>query len=458
MTHRLTSVCPNQLDEKLANRVFLAQRVCLALVALIALITLFARYVAPIGRLLPACFGEMQTSFALATFFCCAGLFLSDRNHSINSRTLGLSFTLFAGVGALALPFEPVRSASTTPGSVFFEPASYSASIVSCIALSFIFLVVFLTRSISYTASRVADIATVLLCLLVLILGSESFYALLRVPGSSADGLPSSLTLVSLLLLTAAIFFHRAQIGVFSIVLGSGIGGRLARILAPVLLLLPIVREACRARILKAHLVPGPYAIASLSSLATVIGFFVLIRLASRLNTMETEIHDLTLRDDLTDLYNIKGFHLLAEQSLRMAQRAQLPFSVLFIDVDGLKQINDRLGHQTGSALIAETGKLLQAGFREVDVIARIGGDEFVVAGQLSHEAAAEAAQRLQVAAEELSCDASRRFPLSLSIGHATSSVFRSESLKELVGHADQAMYETKRRKKIQISPMAAAG
>jgi len=81
-------------------------------------------------------------------------------------------------------------------------------------------------------------------------------------------------------------------------------------------------------------------------------------------------------------------------------------------------------------------------------VIARVGGDEFVVAGQFSHEAVVASAQRLQDLAATRFSDAYGRFPLSLSIGYATSADNRFDSLRELVARADQAMYDKKRRKK----------
>jgi diguanylate cyclase (GGDEF)-like protein len=134
---------------------------------------------------------------------------------------------------------------------------------------------------------------------------------------------------------------------------------------------------------------PAPYAAAMLS-------FVLLLFLAWRINNMEIKIHNFSLRDELTGLYNLRGFHLLAEQSLRLAYRNQLPFSVLFIDLDNLKQINDSLGHSTGSAFLAETGVILRGAFRETDVLGRIGGDEFAVAGQFGQMAISLAAQRLR--------------------------------------------------------------
>jgi diguanylate cyclase (GGDEF)-like protein len=282
-----------------------------------------------------------------------------------------------------------------------------------------------------------------------LILLSEFLFGAFHVPGSSPDELTSTATLACLALLTVVTVLRRAERGAFSIFLGSGIGGKIARSLTPVLLILPFLREAGRARLVSAQLLPSPYLTAILASVASAVSFVLLLYLVSRINKMETEIHDLTVRDELTGLYNMRGFNLLAGQSLRLAQRAEVPFSILFIDLDNLKRINDELGHTAGSASLSETARLLDSTFRDADVIARIGGDEFVVAGQFDQAAVAASAQRLQQSAAARYSDASGRFPLSLSIGYATSSDIRFDSLKELVAQADLAMYEKKRRKKV---------
>jgi diguanylate cyclase (GGDEF)-like protein len=262
--------------------------------------------------------------------------------------------------------------------------------------------------------------------------------------GLSDSILISPQTLLCFLLLTLAVLHHRAENGVFSIFLGRGIGSRIARILTPIFLLLPFLRETVRAHILSASRMPAPYAAAMLS-------FVLLLFLAWRINNMEIKIHNFSLRDELTGLYNLRGFHLLAEQSLRLAYRNQLPFSVLFIDLDNLKQINDSLGHSTGSAFLAETGVILRGAFRETDVLGRIGGDEFAVAGQFGQMAISLAAQRLRKTTVQRNAGSDREFPLSFSLGHVTSEDGQGEPLDELLAKADQAMYQEKRQKKATL-------
>jgi diguanylate cyclase (GGDEF)-like protein len=446
MHYSTKSVNPQQPDPNLLHRVFFIQQVCLALVIQIAAIALCAHPFVPLGRLLPASMTEMRASFALATLFSALSLFFSDLDRSARWQRLGRVFATLTAVTAIGSFFDPALLLSSPHPLAFHHD---NAHFVIGIALILLAITLLLIRAASPVAGRIADLAAASLFLLVQILVSELFLGFFHIPGSSHKGLVSTATLACLAMLTLVAVLRRAEFGAFSIFLGSGIGGRIARVLAPFLLLLPFLREAVRAHLVDARIIPSPYSTAMFASAATAISFTLLLLLVARINKMETEIHDLTLRDELTGLYNVRGFNLLAGQSLRLAQRAEVPFSVLFIDLDNLKRINDELGHTAGSASLAETARLLNSTFREADVIARIGGDEFIVAGQFDHAAVAASAQRLQESAAARFSDAQGHFPLSLSIGYATASDIRFDSLKDLVAQADQAMYEKKRRKKV---------
>ena len=94
---------------------------------------------------------------------------------------------------------------------------------------------------------------------------------------------------------------------------------------------------------------------------------------------MQQEIRNLTLRDELTGIYNRRGFFALVEYQFNMAKRSKTGLFMLYADLDNLKIINDTLGHQEGDRALIETADILRNNFRQSDIIARIGGDEFVV-------------------------------------------------------------------------------
>jgi diguanylate cyclase (GGDEF)-like protein len=156
----------------------------------------------------------------------------------------------------------------------------------------------------------------------------------------------------------------------------------------------------------------------------------------------------LATTDSLTQLRNRRGFLLVARQVLSFAKRMGQPACLLFIDLDGMKQINDELGHEAGDQVLVDTARLLRESFRESDVIARLGGDEFCVL--LSGSSALEARTaiaRLQTAVTEISeIDETVPRP-TLSAGVADWDPGSEESLDELMKRADSEMYAHKRSK-----------
>lgn len=285
-------------------------------------------------------------------------------------------------------------------------------------------------------------------CMVTLTLVSAHFLSEWKVFGSSENVSASGGTLLCLSMLVLCTCLRRTEGGVFSIFAGNGNAGKLARLLSPVLLVLPFLREAGRARIIGVGRIPSDFVTALLASLASIISLSLLLFLVWRINAMETEINSLALHDELTGLRNLRGFRLLAEQAMRMARRSKVPFSVMFVDLDGLKLINDSLGHDVGSEYISEAANLLKSTFRESDVLGRIGGDEFAVAGQFSRQGIWAIEQKLKERCALANSAAGRRYELSLSVGYATLDDTAHTTLNELMTGADEAMYKVKRSKK----------
>lgn len=169
---------------------------------------------------------------------------------------------------------------------------------------------------------------------------------------------------------------------------------------------------------------------------------------------VEAEIRQLSLTDELTGLYNRRGFFLLAEQQLKTAQRAHIPYCLLLADLDGLKQINDSLGHSVGDKLLADAARILTQTFRDTDIVARIGGDEFVVLIPACLDNSHEFWSRLQTNIEHFNqqCASHRSaenyaYQLSMSVGVQFWAATDEISLEDLLAQADKLMYEHKRIK-----------
>jgi diguanylate cyclase (GGDEF)-like protein/PAS domain S-box-containing protein len=165
---------------------------------------------------------------------------------------------------------------------------------------------------------------------------------------------------------------------------------------------------------------------------------------------MEDELRTVSLTDELTGLYNRRGFLVLAEQHLKMANRDKKGIYMLYADLDGLKIINDKFGHREGDVMLNETAKILRESYRESDIIARIGGDEFVVIpiGIVGNDTAI-IINRLQKKIDVYnSVNGHRGYKLEISAGLAYYDPQNPCSVDELLEKADSMMYEHKRRKK----------
>lgn len=154
------------------------------------------------------------------------------------------------------------------------------------------------------------------------------------------------------------------------------------------------------------------------------------------------------IRDELTGLHNRRGFLVLAEQKLLAAGRSGVTCVLLYMDMDGFKSINDDLGHPAGDAALIEVAQILRSTFRSSDVVARIGGDEFVVLARCDAESEEAMRERLGANVDEANARSTRSHALSLSIGAATWDPADAISLEALMAEADTAMLEAKRSRK----------
>jgi len=164
---------------------------------------------------------------------------------------------------------------------------------------------------------------------------------------------------------------------------------------------------------------------------------------------MEDQLRALSLTDELTGLYNRRGFFTLAEQEFKMAKRQKKGIFMLYVDLDGMKSINDSSGHQEGDRALKAIADILRETYRDSDIIARIGGDEFVVVpvGETGDNIAL-ITSRLQRSVDGYNAKASHAYKLSLSIGIAHYNPESPCSMDELLAQADKSMYEQKRNKR----------
>lgn len=174
----------------------------------------------------------------------------------------------------------------------------------------------------------------------------------------------------------------------------------------------------------------------------------------TQLKKGEETLRTLSLVDDLTGLYNRRGFLTLAEQELKVANRLKRGMFLLFADLDDLKGINDNFGHQEGDRALSAVANVIKETYRDPDIIARIGGDEFVVlAIEGTSESSAENLRlRLSHNLGLFNSRKGRSYPLSISMGVVRYDPDRPASVEGLIAEADKRMYEEKGWKRINNS------
>jgi diguanylate cyclase (GGDEF)-like protein len=186
------------------------------------------------------------------------------------------------------------------------------------------------------------------------------------------------------------------------------------------------------------------------ASLDELLGFRELLleaaRAVSQRSRFLAKLRSFALTDDLTGLYNRRGFFILGLQQLKLARRTGQPLLLFFADIDQFKLVNDSLGHIEGDAFLICCAEVLTHTFRDSDIVARLGGDEFAILAQGGTENGAGAIfSRFESALQAVNRDSLSRHKLSLSIGHARFDPQNPVSLGELLSIADNHMFELKR-------------
>ncbi len=166
---------------------------------------------------------------------------------------------------------------------------------------------------------------------------------------------------------------------------------------------------------------------------------------------MQDDLLSWAITDELTGIYNRKGFYTLASHLLKLAKRTRQGIFLLYADVDDLKEVNDNYGHKEGDLMLTETADLLSRHYRESDIIARVGGDEFVVfpvgtTGDVPQLISDRLEKNLKLHNEQ----GGAKHRLSLSWGTAFYEPESPCSIDDLLAQADTAMYEMKKRKKFK--------
>ena len=177
------------------------------------------------------------------------------------------------------------------------------------------------------------------------------------------------------------------------------------------------------------------------------------LRYAIERHRLQRELRDLSLRDELTGLYNRRGFLTLGNPHILAANRLQIDMGVLYFDLDNLKRINDDQGHAAGDEALKRAAQLLKRTLRTTDTLARIGGDEFAaLALGATPRGEASLLSRIRRNLDAHNFQNPELPPVSLSIGIAFYLAEAPQTLETLLEDADAKMYIEKKERKAVIA------
>ncbi|HOO89599.1 MAG TPA: GGDEF domain-containing protein [Syntrophales bacterium] len=435
----------------IVKRLLVIQDVLFMITGTISVVVLAGWLVPAVGSMLPSNWSLMKANTALVILITTISMKVTQINQS-GSRLLacrigGFLVLILAGTALLGHltgqtfmvdTMLAADSGAEMPGRMSAQTASFFFLMGLTLVLDGIS-----DRSINY----VVDLSIALLIAIVLMVSAGYVFDASKFFGHSMYTRTSPHTLTCMTLLAFAACTRRTDFGMFPLFMGVGIGSQTARIMLPVALILPFLIVGGGGYLVSANLLSQPNAAAFTASLTSFLLIGLSMVMARKINGLEHELRDMSLIDELTQIYNRRGFYLLGEHMVREGRRDGTGVTVLFFDVDGLKQVNDTLGHDAGSNLLLDFANLLKTNFRQGDVVARVGGDEFAVASRQSNFA--PALKRLDAATITANNSGGKPYILSYSVGEATTEEpMGNDSFDKTVARADALMYEHKQQKK----------
>jgi diguanylate cyclase (GGDEF)-like protein len=449
----------NDFDRRILGSVRPAVRLALSVVVAIASAVLILWFVPGLDALAPSGWSKMTANAAVALFLAgCSVLMLTEApTKGIWPARIAAFLVLTIGVLTLAeylthhifgidiwLPHSHIVQYPGRPS----PPTSIGLVLIGTTLLA--------RDKDDAQRSLIADSATLLLIAVILVQICSQIYGALALRGLNKVTIMSPHTLICFSCITFAIVMGRAEQGNFlAVLMGAGIGSRIVRIALPAGILLPLVVFTIEATTIKTGFASVPVALAIVAS-AESFGILCLVTwMGTRINLLEQELKHVSLTDELTKVYNRRGFYVLGHQAVLDAGRADTGLTLFFFDLDGLKRVNDMLGHEAGSDMIRAFATELVSRFRKSDIVGRLGGDEFAVLTirdqGISYQ---DILTQLEHSAACFSSADARLLPLRFSAGHTQLIRGGSDSLEAMVDRADALMYlDKEKRKRLKEEP-----
>ncbi|SRR5216683_403142 len=450
---RLALWLSNEPDERILASFARGERFAVWLSAFVAGVTLLLWLFPSVAAFAPRGWSKMDANTAAAVLLAAASLALSVPQRSASqvrtSRIMAFVLLIFASLTLIEYATGPLFGIDAWPpnDSNFLLPGRPSPQATAAFFLLGTNLL--LIRQYKNGKSIFSDICALTLLALVLVLAESYVYGAIDVAGIDATTLTSPQTLLCLSALAFVVASQRAQQGgLLSVIVGVGIGSQIVRRVFPIGVMLPFLRSAVDGYLINLNTLEAQQARSFASAAVSLLILGLVVWMAWRLNALERELRELSLTDELTGTHNRRGFYVLAEQAVRAAIRAGSGLTVLFFDLDGLKQANDTAGHEAGSMLLQKLASILLGTFRDSDIVGRVGGDEFAVVMNRQYGSVANLVEQVERQVSDFNKSLMVRCKLSFSVGHAKLEPGDTATFDELMVQADTLMYAQKMAKR----------
>ncbi len=409
----------------------------------------------PAFSLLPPVWSEMTANTAVAMMLSAFCLTCSFRKRPEHWRLAGIAAAIVVLLlGTLTLTEYLAHISLGIDRLLPHDPhAAYPGrpSPQTAFGLTMLGITMLTLRQTKNLWSRLSDLTALVSVALNLVMLGSHVYGVADTGDIADANLMAPQTLLAFFCLSTAVVTLRAEQGdMFAVLVNRGIGSRIVRAIMPFAILVPFLFLSAESFFRANGTFSARYAEALASAAASILTLCVVTWMGWRINSLERDLRDQSLTDELTGTYNRRGFYFLGFQAIREAERARNGLAVFFFDLDGLKRVNDVHGHEIGSEMIKAFAGILTTTFRKSDIVGRVGSDEFAVITIRDGSMWMEAVYvRLNQLASAHNNTNGQLYRLSFSIGHAELEFGKNETLDDLIARADTMMYADKAKKKL---------
>ena len=436
-----------EYSHHLSDLTALAHSACLAMATMIGGVVLLAWLFPAAGTTLPPGWSLMHANTALCVLLSALSLATLSSDSLWSQRlslTAALACILFAGSGLLFHTTGHAQPAASSQPSMPHQMSLQTS--VFFTTLGFTLLILIRQASSRY----LPDILNLILLMFCIFLFSGYLFKAQTLYGQSDLIRTSPHTLASMFLLVFALYFNRRNPRFRSLFVQTDISGHIARRALLSAIILPLLIITLGVYAVQGNVLSMQYSASLTTTLTCAMMLVTVYLMVLKIRTLEMNLKRNAVMDELTKLYNLKGFFILSEKIMELSERQSGNICLLYFDLDGLKAVNDSRGHEAGSEMIRQFSQLVSVSFRSSDIIARVGGDEFVALCVDEHPDKPLA--RLDMVIAHANASGRNPFTLNYSCGWHCSTPSERQTIQQLMDIADHNMYRNKRQKKEQLS------